>query len=89
MTMQNTTKQAHNASRVPNALAALAATDELALLKRPQLARAIGLSPRGVDNLTKRKIIPYIKISPRCVRFSLPAVLAALQRFEVKAVGGK
>jgi len=55
-----------------------------ALLKRHQLARALNASPRSVDNWQRQKKIPYIKISPRCVRFYLPAVLAALRKFEVK-----
>ena len=55
-----------------------------ALLKRHELARALNASPRSVDNWQRQKKIPYIKISPRCVRFYLPAVLAALRRFEVK-----
>jgi hypothetical protein len=62
------------------------ATDA-ALLKRHELARALSISPRSVDNLQHRKVIPFIKISPRCVRFSLSSVLAALRKFEVKAVG--
>jgi hypothetical protein len=57
------------------------------MLKRHELARALSISPRSVDNLQHRKVIPCIKISPRCVRFSLSSVLAALRKFEVKAVG--
>ncbi|HMF46807.1 MAG TPA: hypothetical protein VKE29_09050 [Candidatus Udaeobacter sp.] len=57
-----------------------------ALLKRHQLARALNASPRSVDNWQRQKKIPYIKISPRCVRFYLPSVLVALRKFEVKEV---
>jgi hypothetical protein len=57
---------------------------EPALLKREQLARAINASPRSVDNWQKQRKIPFIKISPRCVRFHLSSVLAALRKFEVK-----
>jgi hypothetical protein len=62
------------------------AANDLALLKRNQLARALNASSRSVDNWQRQKKIPYIKISPRCVRFYLPAVLAALRKFEVKEV---
>ena len=81
-----TTKQAHNVARVPNALVPLAATDDLKLLKRPQLARALNVSPRTVDNWQKQKKIPFLRLSERCVRFSLEGVLRALKKFEVKEV---
>jgi hypothetical protein len=58
-----------------------------ALLRRTELARAIGVSPRSIDNFLARKIIPAVRISRRCIRYSLPAVLTALQRFEVKEAG--
>jgi len=60
------------------------AANDPALLKRHQLARALNASPRSVDNWQKQKKIPFIKISPRCVRFHLPSVLAALRKFEVR-----
>ena len=84
MTTQKTTNKTHNAARVPNVLVPLSVGDDLALLKRPQLARAINVSPRSIDNFVARKIIPAIRISARCVRFHLPSVLAALRKFEVK-----
>jgi hypothetical protein len=58
-----------------------------ALLKRRQLARALNASTRSVDNWQKEKKIPFIRISPRCVRFHLPSVLSALRKFEVKEAG--
>jgi hypothetical protein len=61
--------------------------NEAALLKRRQLACALNASTRSIDNWQRRKIIPAIKISPRCVRFHLPSVLAALRKFEVKEAG--
>jgi len=62
-------------------------THESVLLKRAQLARALNACPRSIDNWQRRKIIPVIKITPRCVRFHLPSVLAALRRFEVREAG--
>jgi hypothetical protein len=58
-----------------------------ALLKRRQLALALGASTRSVDNWQKERKIPFIRISARCVRFHLPSVLAALRKFEVKEAG--
>jgi hypothetical protein len=59
------------------------------LLKRTELARALNISPRSVDNFQKAKRIPVIRITPRCVRFSLPAVVKALEKFQVKEAGVK
>ena len=58
----------------------------LSLLDRDQLAPVLGLKRRGVDCLVATGRIPVIRISHRCQRFSLPKVLAALDRLEVKAV---
>ena len=62
------------------------ATNDPALLKRPELAREINVSVRTVDNLQRKKIIPVIKLSTRCCRFRLSDVLRALERFEIKEV---
>jgi hypothetical protein len=87
MTMQDKLKKAHKAPSIPNVLVPLSATADLALLKRPQLAKAINVSPRTVDNLQRKKIIPAIRLSPRMVRFHLPSVLAALRKFEIREAG--
>jgi len=60
------------------------AANDPALLKRRDLARAINVSARTVDNWQKQKKIPVIKLSPRCCRFDLQSVLRALRRFEIK-----
>ena len=82
--MQYIPKKAHKAPSIPNVLVPLSATADLALLKRPQLAKAINVSPRTVDNWQKKKLIPWVRISPRCVRFHLPSVIAALRKMEIK-----
>ena len=64
------------------------ARGELAgLTTRAELAKRLRLSSRSIDNLQRQRKIPYIKISPRCVRFNLQAVLRALSRFEVREAG--
>jgi hypothetical protein len=85
--MKHTSKKPRNGAAIPNVLPALQAMDDLVLLRRRELAHRLGLSPRSVDNLTAKKLIPYIKISPRCVRFSLEAVLRALNRLEIREAG--
>ena len=73
----------HNGAHIPNMPGML----QPALLKREQLALAISVSPRSVDNSTKDRRISCIKISTRCVRFHLLSVLAALRKFEVREFG--
>ncbi len=62
--------------------------DDRALLKRRQLARAINVSTRTIDNWQRQKRIPYLRITNRCVRFHLPSVVAALRKqFEILEAG--
>ena len=86
MTTQAPARKSRNGSTIPN-LVVLSPTDQPALLKQKELADALSVSSRSIDNWKRRKIIPSIKVSARCVRFDLAAVLAALRRFEVKEVG--
>jgi hypothetical protein len=79
MTTQHIPNEPHNPT--------LTRKDDVALLKRPQLAKAISVSQRTVDNWQKQKRIPFLKLSARCVRYHLPSVLRALQRFEIKEAG--
>jgi hypothetical protein len=59
---------------------------DLALLTKRQLSRQLSVSPRTVDNWQAQKRIPYLRISPRLVRFDLRRVLAALCKYEIKSV---
>lgn len=56
------------------------------LVKKRDVARAAKISVRTVDNLMRAKRIPVVRLSPRCVRFHLPSVLAALRRYEVREI---
>jgi hypothetical protein len=60
--------------------------DELELVKKRVVARTASASMRSVDNWVAKGMIPVVRISPRCIRFHLPSVMAALRRFEVKEV---
>jgi len=57
------------------------------LLTKDELAERLRLTRRGVECLVARKLIPIIRISHRCVRFSWDAVKAALAKLEVKEIG--
>ena len=56
-----------------------------ALATAPELARLCKVSRRSVDNWTKSRRIPFIKIGA-AVRFNVPEVMAALGRFTINAV---
>jgi hypothetical protein len=64
-----------------------AAEDSVGLVKKTAVARAASVSTRTVDNLQKKKLIPFVKLSARCVRYHLPSVLKALRRFEIREAG--
>jgi excisionase family DNA binding protein len=57
------------------------------LLTKDDLAKRLRLTRRGVECLLARRLIPVIRISRRCVRFSWEAVKAALAKLEVKEIG--
>jgi hypothetical protein len=73
-------------ARGSSAPATEAAAEDSGLSKKPAVARAAAVSVRTVDDWIREKRIPVIRLGPRCVRFSIPAVLRALGRFEVKEV---
>lgn len=57
------------------------------LLTKEQLAQCLNLpSTRMVDELMRKRRIPYIKLGHKTVRFRLPAVIEAINRLEVHAV---
>lgn len=59
------------------------------LLTKDELAMKLKLKRRGVETLVARRVIPVIRLSGRCVRFSWKAVQQALAKFEIKEVGRK
>jgi predicted DNA-binding transcriptional regulator AlpA len=59
------------------------------LLRKRELALMLGISERTIENWLASKLIPRLRLSPRLTRFSLPRVLAALNRYEVREAGGR
>lgn len=79
----------HNHTNIPQDKVELAAPSSEVnpgLVTKKTVASATSVSIRCVELWMQRKRIPYVRLSPRCVRFHLPSVLAALRRYEVKAV---
>ena len=52
-----------------------------------ELAKELKVSPRTISNWIKDRRIPFMRLSPRMLRFHLPRVQRALERFEVCEVG--
>ena len=62
----------------------------LHLLTKEQLRDALNLpSTRMVDELVRRRKIPVLRLGYRTVRFDLAKVEAAIEKFELKAIGQK
>ena len=60
------------------------------LLDKRQLAKALGRrSTRLIDAWVKARRISYFRLGHRTLLFSLPQVLADLQKFEVQSIGRK
>ncbi|MHA3774892.1 helix-turn-helix transcriptional regulator [Verrucomicrobiota bacterium sgz303538] len=57
------------------------------LCSKEELAREFKVSRRTIEEWMRSKRIPYLRLSPRMVRFDLERVLAALNRYEVKEAG--
>ena len=49
------------------------------LVKVEYIAKALSVSKRQVGYWAEQGRIPFYKLGKRCVRYSLPAVLAALE----------
>ena len=57
-------------------------------LSKSQLAEKLGLpSKRAVEEMMRRRKIPYLTFGHRTLRFFWPAVEKALAKFEIKAAG--
>ena len=58
------------------------------LLTKEQLRKRLNLeSVRKVEEMMKARMIPYLKLGHKTVRFDWPKVQEALAKFECKAVG--
>jgi hypothetical protein len=58
-------------------------------LSKQELALAVGVSPRTLDSWMSQRRIPFLRLSPRLIKFNLERVKAALMRYEVKEVGAR
>ncbi len=58
-------------------------------LSKSQMSAQLGVSKRTIDNWIAQKRIPSLRLSARMRRFNLNKVETALQRYEVKEIGGR
>ena len=54
-------------------------------LTKAQVAQVLGVSTRTVDNLMRRRQIPYLKLSARLVRFPRSEVEIKLKKLLINA----
>jgi hypothetical protein len=55
-----------------------------ALVDGPKVAKVIDVSPRTIEGWRRSKRIPFIAISPHCIRYRLTDVIESLNRFVVE-----
>lgn len=57
------------------------------LISKKEIANLLSVSVRTIDNWVREKRIPVHRFSSRCIRFSPPKCLSALDKFEIREVG--
>lgn len=57
-------------------------------VRKPQMAKHLGISTRSLNNLMRKRVVPFYKVSGGVVLFRLSEVSSALSRWRVDAVGG-
>jgi excisionase family DNA binding protein len=59
------------------------------LLSKKELALALGVSTRTINNWMAQRRIPFLRLSARLIKFDLDRVKTALARYEVREVGAR
>ena len=59
------------------------------LLSRHELALTVGVSLKTVERWTSRRMIPFLRLSPRLIKYDLARVRAALEQCEIKEIGSR
>jgi excisionase family DNA binding protein len=55
-------------------------TPEPSLIKKKELAKRLSVSPRTIDEWSRRRMIPFIAVTSRLYLYEFEAVLAALKK---------
>jgi excisionase family DNA binding protein len=64
-------------------------SDSRAMIRKKELAMALNVSPRTIDNWVHQKRIPVHRFSSRLLRYDLRRVKNALDKYEVIEAGRK
>jgi hypothetical protein len=62
------------------------AAKDSGLVNKRTVAKAAAVSTRTVENWTRQKMIPVVRLGKRCVRFHLASVITALRKMEIQEV---
>lgn len=57
-----------------------ASNNENELLTKEELAAKLKLTPRTIQSYVDSRRIPFLRLSPRCLRFKLCDVIAAFEK---------
>jgi excisionase family DNA binding protein len=77
---------AHNTHKKTQRPAGIPLERASGLLKKREIAAALGISPRTIDDWITAGKIPYIKASGRLNLFRLADVMRALEKLKVREV---
>jgi len=58
-------------------------------LRRQEAARYLGVSTRTISEFQKKRLIPYVRLARKCVRFQRSALDRAMERLVVQSVGSE
>jgi predicted DNA-binding transcriptional regulator AlpA len=73
-TNQTTINSSNPAEQVANAI------PSYSLIKKKELAKRLSVSTRTIDEWVRKRMIPYLHISPRFYLYDYDAVLASLRK---------
>lgn len=64
----------------------MAANEIARYLTKEEVAQRLGLKRRGIEAMMARRVLPFIRLSHRCVRFDWVKVQEAIGKFEIRSV---
>jgi hypothetical protein len=76
--------ESKRASKIKRRVTPRPGNGKCGLLNTRQVAQALAEHERTIVNLRRRKVIPYVVLGPRCYRYFLDDVIAALQKRVIK-----
>jgi len=53
---------------------------QVGLVKKVELSKRLSVSNRQIDEWIRKRVIPYVKIGPHCIRYDVADVIDELKR---------